>query len=147
MKELVALAKQRPLSYATAGHGTSHHLAGEMLNRMAGIRLMHVPYKGFAQGVTDVLGCKVDVIIGAVAGGMPYVRSGRLTALAITSARRFAGTPEVPTMIESGFPGFEVEAWYGLLATAGTPRAAIERLHAETVAALKEKEFVERLRE
>ena len=149
MQELVALAKQRPgtLSYATAGHGTSHHLAGEMLNSMAGIRLTHVPYKGFGQGVTDALSCKVDLIVGAVASGHPYVKSGRLKALAVTSTSRFSGTPEVPTMIESGFPGFEVEAWYGLLATARTPRPVIDKLHAEMVAVLKEKDIVEKLRE
>ncbi len=149
MQELVALAKKQPgtLSYATAGHGTSHHLAGEMLNSMADIRLTHVPYKGFGQGVTDALSCKVDLIIGAVAGGHPYVKSGRLKALAVTSASRFGGTPEVPTMIESGFPGFEVEAWYGLLATARTPRTVIDKLHAETVAVLKDKDMIDKLRE
>jgi tripartite-type tricarboxylate transporter receptor subunit TctC len=149
MQELVALAKKGPgtFSYATAGHGTSHHLAGEMLNNMAGIRLTHVPYKGFGQGVTDALSCKVDLIIGAVAAGNPYVKSGRLKALAVTSKSRFDGTPEVPTMIESGFPDFEVEAWYGLLAPARTLRTVIDKLHAETVAVLKEKDIVDRLGE
>ncbi len=121
MQELVALAKQRPLTYATAGHGTSHHLAGEMLNRMAGIQLTHVPYKGFGQGVSD--------------------------ALAVTSASRFGGMPEVPTMIESGFPGFEVDAWYSLLAPARTPRAIVDRLNVEMVSIVKEKDMIERLRE
>ena len=147
MQELVALAKQRPLTYATAGHGTSHHLAGEMLNRMAGIQLTHVPYKGFGQGVTDALGCKVDLIVGAVASSLPYAKAGRLHALAVTSASRFGGMPEVPTMIESGFPGFEVDAWYSLLAPARTPRAIIDRLNAETVSIVKEKDMSERLRE
>ena len=147
MQELVALAKQRPLTYATAGHGTSHHLAGEMLNRMAGIRLTHVPYKGFGQGVTDALGCKVDFIVGAVASSLPYAKAGRLHALAVTSASRFGGMPEVPTMIESGFPGFEVDAWYSLLAPARTPRPIIDRLNAEMVGIVKEKDMIERLRE
>jgi len=147
MQELVALAKQRPLTYATAGHGTSHHLAGEMLNRMAGIQLTHVPYKGFGQGVTDALGCKVDLIVGAVASSLPYAKAGRLHALVVTSASRFRGMPEVPTMIESGFPGFEVDAWYSLLAPARTPRAIIDRLNAEMVSVVKEKEMIERLRE
>ncbi len=149
IQELVALAKKRPgeITYATAGYGTSHHLAGEMLNSMAGIRMTHVPYKGFAQGVQDALGCKVDLIVGAVAGANLYVKSGRLKALAITSNERFAGTPEVPTMIESGFKDFEVDGWYGLLATAGTPREVIDKLHAETLAVLKEKDFIEKLRE
>ncbi|MBV8032102.1 MAG: tripartite tricarboxylate transporter substrate binding protein [Betaproteobacteria bacterium] len=147
MQDLVALAKTRPVTYATAGHGTSHHLAGEMLNRAAGIRMVHVPYKGFAQGIQDVLGCKVDVIVGAVAGSAAYVKSGRVKALAVTSQKRFPGTPEVPTMIESGFPGFEVEAWYGLLATAGTPREVVERLNAETLAVIRQKAFVDLLRD
>ncbi len=147
MQELVALAKQRPLTYATAGHGTSHHLAGEMLNRMAGIELTHVPYKGFGQGVSDALGCKVDLIVGAVASSLPYAKAGRLHALAVTSASRFGGMPEVPTMIESGFPGFEVDAWYSLLAPARTPRAIIDRLNAEMVSIVKEKVMIERLRE
>jgi len=147
MQQLVALAKQRPLTYATAGHGTSHHLAGEMLNRMAGIQLTHVPYKGFGQGVSDALGCKVDLIVGAVASSLPYAKAGRLHALAVTSASRFGGMPEVPTMIESGFPGFEVDAWYSLLAPARTPRAIIDRLNAEMVGIVKEKVMIERLRE
>jgi len=147
MQELVALAKQRPLTYATAGHGTSHHLAGEMLNRIAGIQLTHVPYKGFGQGVTDALGCKVDLIVGAVASSLPYAKAGRLRALAVTSASRFGGMPEVPTMIESGFPGFEVDAWYSLLAPARTPRAIVDRLNVEMVSIVKEKDMIERLRE
>jgi len=149
MQELVALARKRPgtLTYATAGHGSSHHLAGEMLNNMADIRLTHVPYKGFGQAVTDALSCKVDLIVGAVAAGHPYVKSGRLKALALTSTSRFSGTPEVPTMIESGFAGFEVEAWYGLLATARTSRTVVDKLHAETVAMLREKDIVDRLNE
>ena len=147
MQELVALAKQRPLTYATAGHGTSHHLAGEMLNRMAGIQLTHVPYKGFGQGVSDALGCKVDLIVGAVASSLPYAKAGRLHALAVTSASRFGGMPEVPTMIESGFPGFEVDAWYSLLAPARTPRAIVDRLNVEMVSIVKEKDMIERLRE
>ena len=147
MQEVVALAKQRPLTYATAGHGTSHHLAGEMLNRIAGIELTHVPYKGFGQGVTDALGCKVDLIVGAVASSLPYAKAGRLHALAVTSASRFGGMPEVPTMIESGFPGFEVDAWYSLLAPVRTPRPIIDRLNAEMVGVVKEKDMIERLRE
>src|SRR6266571_9194035 len=147
MRELVALAKQRPLTYATAGHGTSHHLAGEMLNRMAGIQLTHVPYKGFGQGVTDALGCKVDLIVGAVASSLPYAKAGRLHALAVTSASRFGGMPEVPTMIESGFPGFEIDAWYSLLAPARTPHAIVDRLNLEMVSIVKEKDMIERLRE
>ena len=147
MKELVALAKVRPLTYATAGFGTSHHLAGEMLNKMAGIKLMHVPYKGFAQGLQDAIGCKVDVIVGAVPGSIPYVKTGRMKAFAVTSPRRFSATPDVPTMIESGFPGFDIEGWYSLLATGGTPRDVIERLHAETAAVVKEPEFAQKLRD
>jgi tripartite-type tricarboxylate transporter receptor subunit TctC len=147
IQELVALAKTRSLTYATAGFGTSHHLAGEMLNKMAGIQMVHVPYKGFAQGLQDALTCKVDVIVGAVPGSIPYVKSGRMKALAVTSARRFSATPEVPTMIESGFPGFEVDGWYSLLATGGTPREVIDRLHAETAAIVREPEFAAKLRE
>ena len=147
IRDVVAAARKRPLTYGTSGYGTSHHLAGEMLAKMAGVQLVHVPYKGFGQGLQDALGCKVDVIVGAVAGSIPYVKSGRMKALAITSAKRFPGTPSVPTMIEQGFPGYEVEGWYSLLTTAGAPREAIERLHAETVAIIRDPEFAEKLRE
>ncbi len=111
------------------------------------IQLTHVPYKGFGQGVTDALGCKVDLIVGAVASSLPYAKAGRLHALAVTSASRFGGMPEVPTMIESGFPGFEIDAWYSLLAPARTPHAIVDRLNLEMVSIVKEKDMIERLRE
>jgi tripartite-type tricarboxylate transporter receptor subunit TctC len=149
VQELVALARARPggVTYATGGHGTSHHLAGEILNTMANVRLTHVPYKGFGQGVADAISCKVDLIVGSVGGGLPYIKSGRLKALAVTSAARFRGTPEVQTMIEAGFPGFEVEAYYGLVAPAGTPRPIVDRLHAEMLQILREKDVLDKLAE
>jgi tripartite-type tricarboxylate transporter receptor subunit TctC len=147
MRELIALAKQKPgaLSYASSGFGSNNHLAGEMLNTFADVKITHIPYKAFAQGVPDTMSCKVDVSVGSVAGGLPFIRSGKLKALGITTATRFPGTPDVATMIEAGMPNFEAVAYYGIVTTAGTPRPVIDRLHSEMVLALKERDTAEKL--
>ncbi|MSQ51154.1 MAG: hypothetical protein EXR28_04635 [Betaproteobacteria bacterium] len=147
MRELIALAKQEPnaLSYASSGFGSNNHLAGEMLNTYAEIKITHIPYKAFAQGVPDTMSCKVDVSVGSVAGGLPFIRSGKLKAIGITTTTRFPGTPDVPTMIESGMPNFEAVAYYGIVTTAGTPRPIIDRLNAEMILALKDKDTAEKL--
>ena len=131
--ELVALAKARPgaLSMASSGNGTSSHLAGEMLKWRAGIDLVHVPYKGAAPAMTDLLGGQVQVMVDNLITALPQLKAGKLRALAVTSAQRVPELPDVPTVAESGFPGFEVTVWVGLLTNGKAPPAAISTLHAE----------------
>jgi tripartite-type tricarboxylate transporter receptor subunit TctC len=125
--------------------GSSQHFAGEMLKSAAGIELTHVPYKGFAPAVVDALACNVDLIFGAISTGLPHIRAGKLKALAVTIARRHPSLPDTPTFAEAGYPGVDIEAYFGMLAPAGTPRAIIDRLHSEVVAILREREIAERL--
>jgi tripartite-type tricarboxylate transporter receptor subunit TctC len=145
VQDVIALARSRKVSYATSGYGSSQHMVGEMLKASADIELTHVPYKGFGQAVTDVISCNVDLIFGAISTGIPHVRSGKLKAIAVTTPRRHPGLPDTPTFGEAGHPQVAIEAYMGLLAPAGTPRPIIERLHAEVVAILKEKDTVARL--
>jgi tripartite-type tricarboxylate transporter receptor subunit TctC len=140
--DLVRLAKEQPgrLSYGSAGAGTPPHLAGELFRKAAGIEVAHVPYKGSAAALTDLLGGRLAYMIeGAVIQG-PQVRAGKLRALAVTSLERLAILPDVPTVSESGFPGFHYVAWMGVVAPAATPPAIIERLNAELVKALRTSE-------
>lgn len=139
LKALLALARAQPgkLSYASAGNGSSGHLAMEMLKQRAGVSLVHIPYRGGAQALNDLLGGQVDLMFLNQDAVLPYVRSGRLLALAITSSARNPLLPEVPTVAESGFPGFEATAWAGLSAPRGTPDAVVQRLHAAAMAALQ----------
>jgi len=147
VQELIALAKANPgkFNFASSGNGSQHHLAGELLNTLAGIRLVHVPYKGFGAGVADAIGGKVELIFGGVSSAVGFVKSGKLKALAVTGSKRYAGLPQVPTVMESGFPGFEINAWFGLMAPARTPRSIIDKLHGEAVKVLRSKETSERL--
>ena len=145
VEEVIALAKKRKVSYATSGFGSSQHMVGEMLKASADIDLVHVPYKGFGQAVTDAMSCNVDLIFGAISTGIPHVNSGKLKAIAVTTPRRHAGLPSIPTFREAGHPQVAIEAYMGLLAPAGTPPAIIKRLHAEVMAILKEKETNARL--
>ncbi len=133
IKGLVALAKSRPgqLDFASSGTGSSQHLAGELLNVLAGIQLSHVPYKGSPPALVDVLGGRVAVMVSTIAPAMPMVKSARLRALAITSAQRSRATPEVPTVAESGIAGYEAISWQGVLAPGGTPRQVVQRLNAD----------------
>jgi tripartite-type tricarboxylate transporter receptor subunit TctC len=145
VSELVALARSRKLTFASSGFGSSQHLAAEMLKASAKIDLIHVPYKGFGQAVVDAVACNVDLIFGAISTGLPHIRAGSLRPIAVTTARRHPGLPDTPTFSEAGHPTVAMDAYFGLLAPAGTPRAIIERLHAEVVAILKEKETAGRL--
>jgi tripartite-type tricarboxylate transporter receptor subunit TctC len=120
-------------------------MVGEMLKASADIDLVHVPYKGFGQAVTDAMSCNVDLIFGAISTGIPHVNSGKLKAIAVTTPRRHPGLPGIPTFREEGHPQVAIEASKGLLAPAGTPPAIIKRLHAEVIAILKEKETIARL--
>ena len=140
LKELIQLARSKPgaLSYASNGTGTVSHMAGELLNLEAGIKLVHVPYKGAGQGIIEVLGGHVQLLIGAVATSLPHVTSGRLKALGVSSLQRAAAAPNVPTVAESGLPGFEVVQWFAIYAPAKTPREIVAKLNAEINRALNQ---------
>ena len=133
VRDLIALARARPgaLNYASTGNGTLPHLAAEFFKAQAKINMVHIAYKGSAPATTDLLSGQVEVFFGNVLSVIEQVRSGRLRALTVTSLQRQAVAPDVPTMVESGFPGFEAGTWFGLLAPAGTPRDIIARLHTD----------------
>jgi tripartite-type tricarboxylate transporter receptor subunit TctC len=133
LAELVAAAKARPdsISIASPGNGTVGHLTGELFMRAAGIKLLHVPYKGAAPALNDVLGSQVDIYFATAQSVAEHVRAGTVRALGVTSAKRIAGLPDVPTVAESGFKDFEAISWYGVLAPAGTPAPIVERLATE----------------
>jgi tripartite-type tricarboxylate transporter receptor subunit TctC len=147
VRELVALAKAKPgqVSYASYGNGSSAHLIGELFKMAAGVDLLHIPYKGAAPAVNDLLGGQVNVMFADVAAILPHVKTGRVKALGIGSARRFDGLPGVPTIAESGVPGFEGGGFLGLVAPAGTPREAINALNAAALKTLAAPEVSERL--
>ena len=134
VQELVALARARPgeLTFGAAGVGTSQHLAGELLNAMAGVRLQHVPYRGIAQVMPDLLGGRLTMSFGNISAVLPLMREGKVHALAVTSIKRSAFVPNLPTVAEQGFPGFDSTAWFGLMAPAGTPAPIVAKLHTET---------------
>ena len=140
LQELIQIARGKPgqLSFASNGNGTSSHMVGELLNLEARIKLAHVPYKGAGQAIIDVIGGHVQLLIGAVATSLPHVTSGKLKALAVTSLQRSAAAPGVPTVAESGLPGFEVVQWFGIFAPANTPGEIVARLNAEINRALNQ---------
>jgi tripartite-type tricarboxylate transporter receptor subunit TctC len=133
LKEFVALAKSRPgqMAFASTGNGSTPHLSMEMLKAQAGINLVHVPYKGTPQAVIDLLSGQVQAMFANTLSVLPHVKAGRLRALAISSAKRSAAAPELPTVAESGMPGYESGTWFGMFAPAGTPREIISRLNGE----------------
>ena len=133
VKELITLAKSRPaqLKYGSAGNGSVLHLAGEMLNSRAGIKLVHVPYKGVTNAFSDLLGGQISIMFPGAPIALPLVKAGKLRALGTTGAGRTAAAPELAPISEAGLPGYEVSVWYGMLAPAGTPTPVITRLHAE----------------
>ena len=146
LAEFIALARARPgaLNYGTAGPGTSQHLAASLLASRAGITMQHVPYRGGAPALTDLLGAKFDIMASPLVEVIEHIRAGRLRALAVTTARRAALVPDVPTVAET-LPGYEVALWNGVLAPAGTPADAVQRLAQEIQAALRTPEMRERL--
>jgi len=146
-REMIAYAKTNPkkLNFASSGVGSIGHLTGELLNRSAGVDMVHVPYKGSGQAVIDLLGGQVQTMFSGMSSVMQHIKAGKLRALAVTGAQRSPAVPEVPTIAESGFPGFEATAWYGVLATARTPKTIVNRLHDEIVRALALPEVRERL--
>ena len=147
IEELIALAKARPgeINFASSGHGTPAHLAGELFNSMAGVKLVHVPYKGASPALADLLGGQVQLMFSTMPPALPHVKDGKLRALAVTSAKRSPAAPELPTVDEIALPGFEANTWHGVVVPAGTPETIVGRLNREIVAILHLPEVVERL--
>jgi tripartite-type tricarboxylate transporter receptor subunit TctC len=137
--QLVALARSQPgkLNYASSGNGSLAHLAGEIFASQAKLDMVHVPYKGAGPSMADLIAGQVHLVFASSPSAMPHVKTNRLKAIAVTTARRLADMPELPTVAESGIKGFEVTGWYGLLAPAGTPQAIVSRLNADMAATLK----------
>jgi tripartite-type tricarboxylate transporter receptor subunit TctC len=135
IKELVALAKAKPgaLNFPSAGVGSSSHLAGELLKSMAGISMVHVPFKGGGPALVATIAGEVQIMFATMPAAMPHVKSGRVRPVAVTTTRRSQAMPELPTIAESGVKGYDASTWYGLLAPAGTPKAIVDRLHGDTV--------------
>jgi tripartite-type tricarboxylate transporter receptor subunit TctC len=133
--ELIALAKARPgtLSYASTGNGSSNHISMELFKSLAGVDIVHIPYKGSGPAVTDLLGGQVQLMFDNAPNVMPQVKAGKLRALGMSGARRSAFAPDIPTIAESGVPGYEVAVWFGLVAPAGTPRDVVMKLNAEVL--------------
>ena len=147
VKELIALAKAQPgrLNFASSGNGSLAHLAGEMFKTAAGVDIVHVPYKGAAPSLVDLIAGQVHLVFSSSPSVMPHVRSGKLRALAVTTQKRVAIVPELPTVIESGLPGFTATGWYGVLAPAATPANVVARLNTDIVGTLRHAEVRQRL--
>jgi tripartite-type tricarboxylate transporter receptor subunit TctC len=147
LREFIAIAKARSgqLTYASSGNGSGPHLGMELFMSMAGINMVHVPYKGAGQAMTDLVSGQVQVFLNNFLAGMQMIKAGRLRALAVTSAKRSAAAPELPTVSEAGVPGYVVTGWYGMFVPAATPAPVVATLHAATVKALRSKDVAERL--
>jgi len=143
LKEFIELARSRPgqLNYASAGTGSTTHLAMEMLKSAAGIYVLHIPYNGNGPAGTAVIGGQVEALFGSLPAVLPHAKSGRVRALAVGSLKRSPALPEVPTVAESGFPGFDASLWLAIMAPAGTPAPVIERLQREIVALIGNEEM------
>jgi tripartite-type tricarboxylate transporter receptor subunit TctC len=147
LKEFIALAKSKPgeMNFGSGGSGTSNHLAGELFNIVAGVKLVHIPYKGVNLAMQDVLSGRVQLVFIGIPAAAPHIKAGKLRALALASTQRSAVLPDVPTADEAGLPNFEVTTWYGILAPAGTPGRIVVRLNAELVKIMHSPELKERL--
>lgn len=143
VKELVALAKtnKSELSFASAGNGTPQHLAGELFNTQMDIKIAHIPYRGAGPALNDLLGGQVNVMFDVLGSSLQYIQAGKLTALAVTSAKRSPQLPNVPTMAEAGVPGYEFTGWHGVAVRAGTPKPVIDKLNSTLNAIFNEPEF------
>jgi len=148
VKELIALARSKPgrLNYGSSGTGGSNHLAGELFAAMAGVKMVHVPYKGNAPALTDLVGGHVDLVFNGLTSAFPMMKANKIRALAVTSVKRSSVVPELPTLDESGLKGFEATAWNGLAGPAKMPQEAIDRIHAEVAKLLSNPEVRERLK-
>lgn len=147
VKELIALAKARPsqLTFASAGSGSSNHLAGELLKTSAKVDIIHVPYRGGATSISDVLSGRVSMIFNVIPLTLPYATVGKLRPLAVTTTKRFPSMPEIPTMAEAGVPGYDVTPWFGILAPAASPKAVVRKIHNDIVQILGTAEIRESL--
>ena len=147
VKELIALARAKPgqLNYGSSGQGSSLHLTGEIFKLATGADLVHVPYKGSAPALTDLIAGQVQIMFGTMPPTLPHVKTGKLRALGVSGAKRSVAAPEVPTIAEAGVPGFEVLNWYGIVAPSKTPAAIVQRLNGELVKTLKAPEMIESL--
>ena len=147
VKELIAHAKANPgkLTYGSAGMGTAHHLIGESFNAQAGVDILHVPYKGSSPAVADLIGGQVTLMYDTVSSCLPHIKSGKLRAIGVSTAKRSAALPDVPTIAEAALPGFEVTTWFGFLAPAKTPPEIVTRLNTEIVKILNMPDVRERL--
>ena len=147
IQELIALAKGKPgaLNFGSAGSGGSNHLAGELFNVMAGVKIVHVPYKGNAPALNDLVGGHVDIVFNGLTSAVPLIKAGRLRPLAVTSLTRSSALPDIPTLDELGLKGFQAVAWNGLSAPARTPKDVIRRINADVLKVIRSPEFVERL--
>jgi tripartite-type tricarboxylate transporter receptor subunit TctC len=147
LKEFIALAKAEPgkLSYASAGAGSITHLATELFLDMAKIKVVHIPYKGTGPAQTDTIAGTTQLLFGSVATTLPFVKQGRLRALAVTTPKRISAAPEVPTVAEAGVPGYDVVLWHGLIAPKGVPKAIVDKLNAAANDVVKAKEMEEKL--
>jgi tripartite-type tricarboxylate transporter receptor subunit TctC len=139
VQDLIAYAKANPgkLDFASSGNGTSIHLSGELFKAMIGINMLHIPYKGSAAAITDLIGGQANLMFDNLPSSIAYIKSGQLRALAVTTLTRSPALPDVPTISESGVPGYDASSWFGVLAPAGTPKEIVDRLHDEIVKALR----------
>ncbi|MEY3777017.1 MAG: hypothetical protein RIR83_1059 [Pseudomonadota bacterium] len=147
MPELIAYAKANPtkLSFASAGNGAANHLAGEMIKSMAGIQMTHIPYKGDSPGMPDVISGTVSMMFPTIIAGMPNIKSGSMRPIAVTGAKRSSSLPDIPTVSESGIPGFEAVSWGGVMGPAGMPADIVKRLNTEIIRILKLPDISERM--
>lgn len=143
VKELIAQGRVKPqdLSFASAGNGTPQHLAGEIFNKAVGVKLSHIPYRGAGPALNDLVGGQVKVMFDVLGSSLQHIKAGKLTALAVTSAKRSPALPEVPTLAESGLANFEVTAWHGIAMRAGTPPEIVKKINAAVLAAFKDPVF------
>ena len=142
--ELVALAKQSQVTYGSAGNGSVNHLLGEMFNSAAQVKLVHVPYKGAAPALQDLVGGQINAVFTSMPSVAQFIRAGTLRALAVTSAKRSEAFKDIPTIAESGYPGFDVNPWFGLFVPAGTPAALVRQLNADINAVIRQKDTAEK---
>jgi tripartite-type tricarboxylate transporter receptor subunit TctC len=145
VREFIDHAKANRLTFASSGNGTSVHLSGELFKRMAGIEMTHVPYRGGGPAVNDLIPGRVDVMFNTIGTALPLVRGGQLRGLAVTTAERFFTAPDMPTVAESGVPGFDVSSWFAFFVPARTPRSVVDRIQADTAAVLAEPAIKDRI--
>jgi tripartite-type tricarboxylate transporter receptor subunit TctC len=148
VQELIALAKSKPghLRYASAGNGTAPHMSGALFDLMAGTEMIHVPYKGNGPALVDVLGGHIELTFASLPAGLPHGKAGKLRMVAVTSPKRSTLMPDLPTVAESGLPGFNTDQWYGMVAPAALPEPLVTRLHKDILSSVQDKDFVEKAR-